>query len=167
MLIKKATVHDVFVCQLNRFCDNRGYFEELFSEKYLPSFTCRQINCSRSKKNVLRGLHIVPFAKLVHCVQGRIFDVVADMRKKSPTYLKWYGLELSEENQKSLYVPAHCAHGFLALDNVTVVYAQDGLYDPKLESSVMYNDSTLNIRWPGDKFIMSEKDMLAPSIKNA
>lgn len=162
-----VTVCDAFVCESVRFHDERGFFEELYSQKDMPQFKCLQLNCSRSKEDVLRGLHIVPFAKLVRCVKGRIFDVVADVRKESKTYLKWYGIELSEQNQLSLYVPANCAHGFLALEeNSFVIYAQDGIYDPKLESSVHFADPTLAIKWPIHKLRekVSEKDGYAPFI---
>ena len=156
-----ATVCDAFVCDANRYYDHRGYFQELYSATYLPHFGIRQINCSSSSRGVLRGLHIVPFAKLVYCVKGKIFDVVADVRKKSKTYLSWYGLELSGQNQKALFIPPFCAHGFLALeDDSLVVYAQDGVYDPKVEQSVHYADPQLNIAWPS--VILSEKDNRAP-----
>jgi len=155
-------VQDSIVVQLPRFNDERGFFEELYSLKQLPNFSCMQINCSRSKKDVLRGMHIAPFAKLVHCVKGKIFDVVADMREGSNTYLQWYGVELNEDNQLSLYIPHNCAHGFLALEESIVVYAQDGLYDPKTESSVHY--ASLGIEWPGTNFIVSKKDAKAKTL---
>lgn len=165
MQLKQVTVCDAFVCDVGHFPDERGLFKELYSQKHLPQFQVKQINCSVSKKNVLRGLHVVPFAKLVHCVKGRIFDVVADVRKKSGTYLKWYGVELSCDNHLSLYVPKDCAHGFLALeDDSVVVYAQDGIYDPRVESSVNYADPRLNIKWPN--LIVSDKDLRAPFINN-
>lgn len=155
-------VCDAFVCELARHNDHRGYFEELYSQKVLSQFECLQINCSRSRKNVLRGLHVVPFAKLVHCVMGKIYDVVADMRKESKSYLQWYGIELSEENQLSLYIPPHCAHGFLALEDSIVMYAQDGLYDPRLERSINFADPTFGIKWPVSGYlILSEKDAQA------
>jgi dTDP-4-dehydrorhamnose 3,5-epimerase len=155
-------VQDSIVVQLPRFNDERGFFEELYSLSKLPNFSCMQVNCSRSKKNVLRGMHIVPFAKLVHCVKGKIFDVVVDMRKDSETHLQWHGVELNEDNQLSLYIPHNCAHGFLALEESIVVYAQDGLYDPTTEYSVHY--SSLGIEWPGTDFIVSEKDAKARTL---
>jgi dTDP-4-dehydrorhamnose 3,5-epimerase len=155
------TVCDAFVCDAVRYYDHRGSFQELFSHKDLPAFRVSQINCSISKKNVLRGLHVVPFAKLVYCVKGKIFDVVADVRKGSKTYLKWYGVELSGENQKSLFIPPFCGHGFLAMeDDSIVVYAQDAVYNAHAESSVNYADPKLNIKWPN--VILSDKDGAAP-----
>ena len=162
---EEVTICGAFVYNLNRFCDERGSFEELFSQKLLPLFDCKQINCSRSKRNVLRGLHIGSFAKLVNCVKGKIFDVVADTRQDSPTYLQWYGLELSEENKKSLYIPKDCAYGFLALEDSVVIYVQDGLYNPDLEVIIRYDDPVLRINWP-NTYIMSEKDTLARYAKS-
>jgi len=158
-ITKLESVYDAFTCEVSRYSDQRGYFQELFSHKHLPDFRVSQINCSSSSKNVIRGLHIAPFAKLVYCVKGKIFDVVADVRKDSRTYLGWYGLELTGNN--ALYIPPHCAHGFLSMeDDSLVVYAQDGLYDPRVEQIVNYADPELNIKWPWP--ILSEKDRNAP-----
>ena len=163
MQITSVSIKDAFVCESARYYDNRGFFQELFSQKYLPSFVIAQVNCSLSEKNVVRGLHIVPFAKLVHCIRGKIFDVVADLRPDSKTYLQWYGIELSGENQKALFIPPNCGHGFLSLaDDSMVVYAQDHVYDPALETSIRYDDPQLNIKWPWA--IVSEKDLKAPTI---
>ncbi len=157
-----AEVCDALVCEGVRYYDDRGYFQELFSNKYLPCFNVKQINCSVSKKNVIRGLHVVPFAKLVYCIKGKIFDVVADVRKKSKTYLKWYGVELNGQN--ALFIPPYCAHGFLAMeDDSVVVYAQDAVYDPAVESSVNYADPRINIQWP--LVIASDKDRKAPYVE--
>ncbi len=157
-------VCDALICEVPRFTDHRGYFQELFSHKSLPKFHCQQINCSISNKHVLRGLHIATFAKLVHCVKGEIFDVVADVRVESKTFGKWFGILLSESNHKSLYIPAYCAHGFMAMcDDTIVVYAQDGLYDPKTDLSLRYDDPTININWPiCEDLNISQKDMDAP-----
>lgn len=156
-------VCDSFVCDASRFDDQRGYFQELFSHKEMPSFTVAQINCSLSKLGVLRGLHVAPFGKLVYCVKGKIYDVVADLRKDSKTYLKWYGVKLSGENHKALYIPPHCGHGFLSLaEDSLVVYAQDGLYDPSVEKTIRYDDPKLNIKWPLP--ILSPKDVSATYI---
>lgn len=156
-----------FVCDATRFEDERGYFQELFTHKEMPQFKVSQINCSLSKLGVLRGLHVAPFGKLVYCVKGKIYDVVADMRKDSKTYLKWYAVKLSEQNHKALYIPPYCAHGFMSLaEESLVVYAQDGLYDPSVEESVRYDDPQLNIKWPFP--ILSIKDASAAYIsKNA
>jgi dTDP-4-dehydrorhamnose 3,5-epimerase len=163
MKLNNLSVCDAFSCDGCRYYDHRGYFQELFSQKNLPHFKVAQINCSVSAKNVLRGLHVVPFAKLVFCVKGQVFDVVADVRKDSKSYLKYDSVILSGYNEKAIYIPPNCGHGFLALEEDSiVVYAQDGIYDPTLESIVNYADPQLNIKWPFA--ILSEKDAKAPVI---
>jgi dTDP-4-dehydrorhamnose 3,5-epimerase len=156
------SVYQAWAWNIDRFQDDRGFFEVLFSTSNGPPFTfdCKQVNCSKSKKNVLRGIHIAPFAKLVHCVKGKIFDVVLDTRPESPTYLKWSGVELNEENRTSILIPTNCGHGFLALEDSVIVYAQDGLYNPKVEQTIRFDDPIAAVRWPGstDEFILSEKD---------
>ena len=160
-------VCDAFVCELERFVDDRGFFEELYSLKGIP-FECQQINCSRSKSNVIRGIHVTPFAKLVHCVMGKIFDVVVDLREDSKTYLRWYGVELTESNKLSLYIPPYCGHGFMSLEDDTfVIYAQSGVYNPKVETSIYWQDPTLAVMWPSVTPIISKKDMLAPMLKES
>jgi dTDP-4-dehydrorhamnose 3,5-epimerase len=162
--MEPITVCDAWICEVPRFKDHRGHFQELFSQRRLPKFECRQINCSVSQRRVLRGLHIAPFGKLVHCVKGSIFDVVVDVRIGSATFGKWYGMELNETNHKSLFIPPECAHGFLGLcDENIVIYAQDGLYDPVSERSLRYNDPAIGITWPiCEGLIISNKDMEAP-----
>ena len=159
--IRQIEICNSFLYDLSRFDDERGFFEELYSLKDIPYFQCKQINCSKSKANVIRGLHVVPFAKLVHCIRGRIFDVIVDMRKNSTTYLKWFGVELTENNKLALYVPPNCGHGFMSLeDDAIVVYAQDGLYDPRVEISVHFADATIVIKWPFTKNVkISKKDL--------
>jgi dTDP-4-dehydrorhamnose 3,5-epimerase len=134
MNTKFSLVNGAMILEIDRFDDDRGFFEELYSKKWNLDFQCMQVNCSHSKKNVLRGMHVAPFAKLVNCIKGAIFDVVVDVRQDSTTYLKWFYIILNEDNQRSFYIPANCAHGFLALEESHVVYAQDGLYDPKMEA---------------------------------
>jgi dTDP-4-dehydrorhamnose 3,5-epimerase len=160
MKLDSTSISDAKIVTTSRFYDQRGYFNELYSSREL-GFPCVQVNLSRSNKNVIRGLHVVPFSKLIYCVQGRIFDVVVDVREDSVTYLKWYGMELSEETPKALYIPKNCGHGFLALEESIVVYMQDGLYDPKSEIIINAFDPKLNIKWPITEVIMSDKDKLA------
>jgi dTDP-4-dehydrorhamnose 3,5-epimerase len=161
-------VRDAFVCELERFEDERGFFEELYSHKDIP-FQCQQANFSQSHSNVIRGIHVTPYFKLVHCVKGKIFDVVVDLRKDSKTYLQWYGVELTENNKLSFYIPPYCGHGFMAMEDSLVIYAQGGTYDPKLETSVYWQDPTLHVMWPLIKMAptISQKDMLAPLLKES
>ena len=131
-----------------------------------------QDNESFSKKNVLRGLHIQlkkPQGKLVSVLNGKIFDVAVDMRKKSKTYLQWFGVELSSENNEMFYIPEGFAHGFLVLSNTAKIsFKVSNYWNPKDEIGIPWNDSTLNIKWPlhGEKPIIAEKDMNYIEIKN-
>ena len=157
------------------FGDHRGYFKETFrdssfQELGLPSFI--QENESRSKAGVLRGLHYqlhpAPLAKLVRCVRGAIFDVAVDIRKSSPTYGQWHGIELTEENHKMFLVPEGFAHGFVTLtDDTIIVYKQTGYYAPELERGILWNDPALDIRWPIEQPVLSDKDKLALSLAEA
>jgi dTDP-4-dehydrorhamnose 3,5-epimerase len=159
------------VIQMDRQPDFRGSFVELFNERrYQQSglaWPWQQLNCSHSRKNVVRGIHIVPFAKLVTCVKGRVFDVVVDMRPASATYLRWVGEYLSEENAGQVHVPSHCGHAFMAMEpDSIVIYAQDAEYDPAVETSVHWRDETIGITWPdADEYIVSSKDQVAPKVQ--
>ena len=131
-----------------------------------------QENHSRSSKGVLRGLHYQnpPFAqgKLVRVVRGEIFDVSVDIRRGSPTWGKWVGVILSEENKNILYVPAGLAHGFCVLSKIAeVIYKTTNVYSAESEAGIIWNDEELNIDWPVREPILSEKDRRLPSLKNA
>ena len=157
------------------FGDHRGYFKETmrdssFHELGLPTFV--QENESRSKAGVLRGLHYqlnpAPLSKLVRCVRGAIFDVAVDIRKSSPTYGQWHGVELSETNHKMFLVPEGFAHGFLTLrEDTIIVYKQSGYYSPEHERSILWNDPALNIQWPNGEPVLSDKDKVAKVLAEA
>ena len=157
------------------FGDPRGYFKETFRASLLEplgidSFV--QDNESRSAKGVLRGLHyqLAPHgqAKLVRCLRGAIFDVVVDIRQDSPTFGKWVGYELSEDNHKMFFMPAGFAHGFVTLRDDTIVqYKQSQYYEPAAERGIRWDDPELQINWPVSQPQLSEKDKLAPSLREA
>ena len=124
-----------------------------------------QDNQSSSIRGVLRGLHRqinFPQSKLVRVIKGTVYDVAVDLRENSPTYLKWYGIELSEENKKQFFIPKGFAHGFLVLsDYAEFCYKVDDLFHPNDEGGIAYNDPTIGVKWPiGDdmQIILSEKD---------
>jgi len=119
------------------------------------------------KKNVVRGIHCSPYSKLVTCIKGRIWDVVVDLRKGSPTYLKWRGKELSPTQQ--LYIPPRCGHAFISLDEDNIVmYFQGGTWNPKFEMDTNYLDPQINIKWPkAEQYILSDKDRNAPFLDEA
>jgi dTDP-4-dehydrorhamnose 3,5-epimerase len=153
--------------------DERGFFCRTFDADVLQAagidpaaFT--QDSLSRSARGVVRGLHVRRGdgeAKLVRCSYGVIFDVVVDLRPASPTYRNWESLELSGEEQVSLYVPAGCAHGFQALtDPADVSYRIDRAHDPAEDVSVAFDDPELAIPWPLSVTAMSHRDRLAPPL---
>lgn len=156
--------------------DNRGYFMETYNENDMKeagiSIRFVQDNQSASIKGVLRGLHRqinYPQAKLVRVIKGSVFDVAVDMREKSPTYLKWYGVELTESNKKQFLIPKGFAHGFLVLsDYAEFCYKVDDFFHPNDECGIAYNDPTINIEWPipdGMELILSEKDKALKPLK--
>jgi dTDP-4-dehydrorhamnose 3,5-epimerase len=147
------------------FPDARGFFKETFSRnKYAAAGMTDdwvQDSVSRSRRNVIRGMHIdARMAKLVQALKGTIFDVIVDMREGSPTYKRWEGFVLSDDNHRQLYVPAGFAHGFLAQsDDVIVMYKMSAHYDPAYESGVRWNEPSIGIAWPLDgEPLISPKD---------
>lgn len=149
--------------------DNRGYFMETYNENDMKEagidIKFVQDNQSASTKGVLRGLHRqinYPQSKLVRVIKGFVFDVAVDMRENSPTYLKWYGIELTEENKKQFLIPKGFAHGFLVLsDYAEFCYKVDDFFHPNDESGIAYNDPTIGVKWPisSDMVLnLSEKD---------
>ncbi len=151
------------------FGDERGYFMEVYNLEAFKELglndTFVQINQSKSKKGVLRGLHYQTEkaqGKLVNVISGEIFDVAVDLRKESDTYGQWHGINLSESNKKQFYIPKGFAHGFLVLsDFAEIQYKCTDFYAPEYESGIMWNDSDLNIEWPinkVDEVFLSDKD---------
>lgn len=148
--------------------DARGYFTESYNQKDMQEAGLNvdfvQDNQSGSVKGVLRGLHYqkeYPQGKLVRVIRGAVFDVAVDIRKDSATYGKWYGIELSEENRKQLYIPEGFAHGFLVLsDQAEFCYKCTDFYHPDDERGIAWDDPTIHIAWPelDVPYRMSEKD---------
>jgi len=167
----------MFVMEPARFGDERGYFMETYNERdfaaagYAMKFV--QDNQSSSKRGVLRGLHMQvnnPQGKLVRVIKGAVFDVGVDMRKDSATFGRWFGVELSADNCRQLYVPEGFAHGFLVLsDSAEFVYKCTRFYDQNDELGVRYDDPDIGIEWPdcGCEFTLSDKDLNQPSFKEA
>lgn len=166
---KKTSIEGVFIIEPTVFEDERGYFMETyhageFKEAGLD-LNFVQDNQSKSKKGVLRGLHFQytqPQGKLVRVIKGKVFDVGVDLRKDSPTYGKWEGVILSEENKKQFYIPEGFAHGFLVLsDEAEFTYKCTDFYNRDDEGGILWNDPDINIKWPLDKVekvILSYKD---------
>ena len=136
------------------FEDDRGFFKETWSDpKYAAAgldMRFAQDSCSWSTRNVIRGVHYdFAMAKFVQCLRGRIWDTIVDLRRESPTYLRWQAFVLSERNHKQLFVPAGFAHGFLALDDEVVVHYKNSVpYDADREGAVSWRNPRVGIAWP-------------------
>ena len=179
MKFTRTDIPDIVICEPDVYGDDRGYFSETFRADKLEDFLGFKINfCqdneSRSSYGVLRGLHyqLPPFAqtKLIRVMEGRVWDVVVDIRKGSPTFGKQVCLELSGENKKQLFVPRGFAHGFVVLSEFArFAYKVDNYYSPDNDRGIAYNDKTLNIDWkvPQEKLKLSQKDTKQPDFKDA
>ena len=168
----------VRVLRPEMFSDQRGHFVESFNASGFTRATGVKIefvqdNQSRSEKGVLRGLHyqVDPMAqgKLVRVLNGAVFDVAVDIRRSSPTFGYWFGVELTEDNLKQLWVPPGFAHGFLALtDPADLLYKVTEYYSPEHDRSIRWNDQDIGIEWPLDVDpILSDKDRTAPYLRDA
>ena len=157
MNVVRTEIADVLILEPKVFADDRGFFFESFNQRVFESavggpITFVQDNHSRSKKNVLRGLHYQdeqPQGKLVRAVSGTIYDVAVDIRPKSPTFGRWVGVELSADNKRQLWIPPGLAHGFLVVsETAEVLYKATDYYAPAHERTILWNDPTLAIAWP-------------------
>jgi dTDP-4-dehydrorhamnose 3,5-epimerase len=173
--IRETPLPGVFLIEPKVFTDERGFFMETYN---LDAFrtagitdTFVQDNHSRSARGVLRGLHYQePNAqgKLVRCTRGAIFDVAVDIRRGSPSFAKWFGLELSDANKLMLWIPPGFAHGFCALEGDSdLVYKCTTLYDQPSDRCILWNDPEIGIEWPIGEPVLSEKDSKAPRLADA
>jgi len=174
MKIEQTKFADLFIIHPRIFHDERGYFfesfnKEIFEENTGLSIDFVQDNEASSTFGVLRGLHyqLHPFAqaKLVRVIQGKVLDVVVDIREKSKTYGKYFSIELSGENKKQLFVPHGFAHGYIVLSDTAIfAYKCDNLYSKEYEGGIKYNDINLSIDWHTDHLnhIVSSKDLDQP-----
>ena len=160
MKVTPTAIADVLIIEPKVFGDERGFFYESFNRKAFNEATGLNLNFvqdnhSRSVKGVLRGLHYQiqqPQGKLVRVVRGSVFDVAVDIRKGSPTFGKWVGVELSEENHRQLWVPAGFAHGFLVTsESAEFLYKTTDYYEPRHERCIAWNDPVIGIDWPDDQ----------------
>ena len=173
---KKTTINDVILVIPKVFDDSRGFFLETYKKSEFQqngiNVDFLQDNHSKSSKGVLRGLHYQTNpkaqAKLVRCSKGKILDVAVDIRKNSPTFGKWVGEILSEENKRMLYIPAGFAHGFVVLSNeAELLYKASEEYSPQNDKGIKWNDPNINIDWKIDfRPLVSEKDNSLPFLKD-
>ncbi|MCF1459260.1 MAG: dTDP-4-dehydrorhamnose 3,5-epimerase [Shewanella sp.] len=169
MRLIETTIPDVKIIEPQVFGDERGFFMETFRASLMDELTGGkpfvQDNHSKSGQGILRGLHYQmqhTQGKLVRVVQGCVFDVAVDMRKSSPTFGKWVGVELSAENKRQLWVPEGFAHGFYVMsETAEFVYKCTDYYAPEHDRSLLWNDTDIGIEWPlvnGEQPLLSEKD---------
>lgn len=179
MKITATSLPDVLIIEPRVFGDARGFFTESWSEKVFNEAVGQPVrfvqdNHSRSSRGVLRGLHyqLPPHAqgKLVRCVSGAVFDVAVDLRRSSPNFGRWAGVELSADNHRQLWVPPGFAHGFLVLsETADFLYKTTDTYAPQAEGSVRWDDPAIGIQWPelGLAPLLAEKDLKAPLLMDA
>lgn len=174
MKITESTLPGVYVLEPRVFGDARGFFVETFRESLLAEAGIAsrfvQDNHSRSRRGTLRGLHyqrVQPQGKLVRVTRGRVFDVAVDIRRGSPNFGRWFGMELDDVQHRMLYIPPGYAHGFLVLsDEADFVYKCTDYWHPASERGVIWNDPAIGIAWPdaGVAPLLSDKDAALPML---
>jgi len=176
MKFNKIPLKGAYIIELEPFRDSRGLFARTYCRKEFQKIGHNkefvQFNHSATaQKGTLRGMHyqVPPSAeiKLIRCVRGSAYDVIIDIRYESPTFLKYFGTELNEDNMKMIYVPEGFAHGFQTLENNTqLVYHHSQYYNPEHERGIRYNDPAVGIDWPLEPINVTAKDKNYPSIDN-
>jgi dTDP-4-dehydrorhamnose 3,5-epimerase len=177
MKVTPTNIPDVLIIEPQVYGDDRGFFYESFNERAFREKTSLDIefvqdNHSRSRQNVLRGLHYQiqqPQGKLVRVVIGEVFDVAVDLRESSPTFGQWVGCLLSAENKRQFWIPPGFAHGFLVLsDYADFLYKTTNYYAPQYDRTLLWNDAKIGIDWPLQaEPILSEKDKLGQPLEQA
>lgn len=174
-IYKKTKLDGVFLIERKQFIDERGSFSEIFKKSDFIlnniKYDFLQDNISISNKNVLRGLHFQksPYmqGKFVNILKGKVYDVIVDIRKNSNTFMKWEGFYLSDKNNLGLFIPPGFAHGFVCLSNNTIFhYKCTEEYNKDLDIGIRWNDKDINIKWPVQNPILSEKDKNLPFLKD-
>jgi dTDP-4-dehydrorhamnose 3,5-epimerase len=168
----ETEIPDLVLLEPNAHGDERGFLIETFREEAWAEHGVRgpfvQDNHSRSVEGILRGLHFQTApgqAKLVSCVRGAIWDVAVDLRSDSPTYRRWEGVELTDENHRQLFIPEGFAHGFCVLSEIAdAAYKLTSYYDPASEAGIRWDDPDIGVAWPIADPQLSERDKTAPSL---
>ncbi len=177
MYIEELALPGVKIMVPKYFEDFRGYYCETYSSRTMEQIGIKTVfvqdNHSYSiRKGIIRGIHFQnnpkPQLKLVRCTRGRIMDYAVDLRKDSPTYKKWVGVELSADNRKQIWIPSGFGHAFITLeDNCEVQYKVDEWYYPEYDRAIAWNDPDIAIDWGTNSPIISEKDTKAPTLQNS
>jgi dTDP-4-dehydrorhamnose 3,5-epimerase len=177
MLFHETLLKGAYTIELTPFSDDRGLFARTFCKREFAAIGHQkefvQFNHSRSNfQGTLRGMHYqrAPYAeiKLIRCIRGSVLDVIIDLRPQSPTFLQHIGVELSAENMRMIYVPEGFAHGFQTLEDQTeLIYHHTSFYAPEHEGGIRYDDPRINIQWPLEVTVISEKDQKHPFISDS
>ncbi|HVT06545.1 MAG TPA: dTDP-4-dehydrorhamnose 3,5-epimerase [Polyangia bacterium] len=175
MNVVAAPLAGVLVLEPTVYQDARGFFMETYQASRYGALGIDaafvQDNLSRSVRGTVRGLHYQqphPQGKLVQTVRGAVFDVVVDIRRRSPTFQQWFSVELSDENRRQLWIPPGYAHGFCAMSEVAdVIYKCTTPYVPEANHAILWNDPDIGIAWPVREPILSPKDLAAPRLRDA
>lgn len=176
MKFEKTPLSGSYIIEPEPRVDKRGWFSRVFCKKEFLQIDHQkewvQINHSFTiKKGSIRGLHfqLPPFSeiKLVRCISGSVYDVIVDIRKQSPTFLHWFGVELSSENKRMIYIPEGFAHGFQTLtDNCELIYHHSAFFEARADAGLNYADKELNISWPLNVTEMSDRDKSHPMLNH-
>lgn len=174
MTFTPTPLHGCYTISLTPFGDERGWFARTYCKKEFAAIghTAEWVQLNHSftaAQGTIRGMHyqLPPFTeiKMVRCIAGAVYDVVVDLRAGSPSFLQWTGVELSAGNQQMLYIPAGFAHGFQALTSDTaLLYHHSAYYTPGAEGGLRYNDPAINIQWPQEATLLSDRDLNHPLI---
>ena len=176
MTFIETELKGLWLIEPNMKSDERGSFGRTFcvrefGDRGLTTVFPQWSLSTTIKRGTIRGMHFQmdpkPETKLVRCTRGKIFDVAVDLRKSSQTYLKWYGVELSSENHRSLYIPSGFAHGFQTLENqAEVLYAISEFFDPALATGVRWDDPKVKVKWPLPISVINSRDSQWPIVDN-
>ena len=168
MIIKKTKIEGVFLIEIEKNVDGRGFFARIWDDKEFKKYgmvtkTVQSSTAFNKKKGTLRGFHYQKFPygeiKIVRCTAGKIYDVILDLRKKSKTYKKWQSFELSQLNHKVLYIPKGIAHAYQTLENNTeIFYNMSQYYKPNYEKGIRWDDPSFRVSWPLKISKISKKD---------
>lgn len=170
MKVNIKKIKGVKTFKVDFFEDQRGFFFEAYKKKNYFKVNFLQDNISLSKKNVLRGLHYQikkTQGHLITIIRGKIFDVVVDLRKSSPTFKDYASYELSEKGNRQIFLPPGCAHGFQVLSKeALILYKCTNFYSPKDERGILWSDPFLKIDWPNNNPVVNEKDLKYPLLSD-
>ena len=173
MKVIETKLDGVFIIEPQVFGDARGWFMETYNKKKTPQMTCVFVQDNQSysaQKGTLRGIHFqrppMAQAKLLRCTRGKIMDFAVDLRPDSGSFKQWIGVELSEENKRQLFIPRGFGHAFITLtDDCEVMYKADNYYSPEHDSAILWSDPEIGIDWGFENPIVSEKDSIAPLLR--